>query len=54
MIIKGKGYIKENGERGNLVTNVKIMIPQELSKQESDLYSKLKQISKYNPRRKTN
>lgn len=48
--IPAKGYKDGKGGRGELVATAKIMVPKQLTKQEKEIYEKLKQISKYNPR----
>ena len=48
--IPQKGYKIGNGSRGDLIAEVKIMMPKTLSEEEVDLYKKLKEISKFNPR----
>lgn len=48
--IPGKGYKLENGNRGDLIAKVKIVVPQRLTKEEKEIYEKLKEISKFNPR----
>ena len=48
--IQGKGYKDGKGGRGDLIADVKIMIPKKLSEEEIALYEKLKEISSYNPR----
>lgn len=50
IVIEGKGYKKEKGERGNLIAQVKIMVPKELSEKEKKLFTDLSKISKYKPR----
>jgi curved DNA-binding protein len=49
--IPGKGYIDENGKRGDLVAEVKVMLPQKLTEQEKNLFEQLNKISKFNPRK---
>ncbi len=49
--IPNKGYKKPNNLRGDLVAEVKIMIPQEMTKQEKEIFEKLEKISKFNPRK---
>ena len=49
--IPEKGYKTSNGERGKLVAQVKIVVPDKLTKEEKDMFKKLKEISKFNPRR---
>lgn len=48
--IPGKGYKDGKGGRGDLITEVKIIVPKELSSEEKELYEKLSKISKFNPR----
>lgn len=48
--IPGKGYKDGKGGRGDLVAEVKIMVPKELSDEERSIYEKLGQVSKFNPR----
>ena len=48
--IPGKGYKNGTGSRGDLVAEVKIMVPKELTEEEEKLYQKLKEISKFEPR----
>ena len=48
--IPGKGYKDGKGGRGDLVAEVKIMVPKELSDEERNIYEKLGQVSKFNPR----
>ena len=49
--IPQKGYKNANGERGNLVAQIKIVVPEKLTKEETEMFKKLKEISKFNPRR---
>ena len=48
--IPKKGYIKEGQMRGDLIAQVKIMVPKNLQKEEKEEFEKLKEISKFNPR----
>ena len=48
--IPGKGYKDGKGGRGELIANVKIMIPKVLTKEEIGFFEKLNQVSKFNPR----
>lgn len=48
--IPGKGYKDGKGGRGDLVTEVKIIVPKELTPEEKELYEKLSEVSKFNPR----
>ena len=49
--IPGKGYKTQNGERGKLIGKIEIVVPESVSKEEKDMFKKLKEISKFNPRR---
>jgi len=42
--IKGKGYKYGRAERGNFQLITKIIVPKKMSKQEEEIYEKLKQI----------
>ena len=48
--IPGKGYKKMQGERGDLVAEIKIMVPKKLTKEEKIIFEKLNEISSFNPR----
>lgn len=48
--IAGKGYKDGKGGRGDLITEVKIMVPKKLSNQEKELFEKLNEISNFVPR----
>ena len=48
--IPQKGYKIGNGARGDLIAEVKIALPKNLTQEEIDLYKKLKEISRFNPR----
>ena len=48
--IAQKGYKDGQGGRGDLVANVKTVVPKELTEKEKELFEELKQISKFNPR----
>lgn len=48
--IPQKGYKIGDGKRGNLIAEVKIAFPKKLSEEEINLYKKLKEISRFNPR----
>ena len=36
--------------RGDLIANIKIVVPKQLSEEETKIYEKLKEISKFEPR----
>ena len=48
--IPGKGYKDGRGSRGDLIAEVKIMVPKKLSEQEKEIFEKLSEISNFNPR----
>ena len=48
--IPGKGYKDGNGKRGDLIAEVKIMVPKKLTKEEKEIFEKLSKISMFNPR----
>lgn len=50
--IPGKGYIQGNEKRGDLVTEVKILVPKQLTQEEKAIFEKLNSISNFNPRTK--
>lgn len=48
--IQGKGYKDGKGGRGDLIAEVKIVVPKTMSEEEKKLYTKLSEVSSYNPR----
>ncbi len=48
--IQGKGYKDGKGGRGDLVAEVKIMVPRNPTEEEMTIYEKLKEVSTFNPR----
>ena len=48
--IQSKGYKNGQGGRGDLIVEVKIMVPKQLTNEEKKLFEKLDEISKFNPR----
>ena len=48
--VPGKGYKDGKGGRGELIADVKIMIPKRPTKEEITFFKKLDKISKFNPR----
>ncbi len=49
--IPGKGYKDSHGVKGDLIAEIKVVVPKQLTKQEKEIYKKLKEISKFNPRK---
>lgn len=48
--IPNKGYYENKEERGDLVAEVKVVVPKHLTEDEKKVYQKLSKISKFNPR----
>lgn len=48
--IPGKGYKTGAGTRGDLVAEVKVMVPKQLTEEEKTMFEKLNEISNFNPR----
>lgn len=48
--IPGKGYKNENGGRGDLVAEVKIVVPTDITDKETQLFKDLSNVSKFKPR----
>lgn len=48
--LKEKGYLDGKGGRGELITNICIMVPKTMTDQERQLFQQLKEVSKYDPR----
>lgn len=52
LVISNKGYKGKNKDiRGNLIVKVRIVVPKELTNEEKQIYKKLSEISKFNPRK---
>lgn len=49
--IEGKGYKDGKGGRGDLIAQVKIVVPQKPTTEEIEMFRKIKEISKFEPRR---
>ena len=48
--IPNKGYKDGKGGRGDLVAEIKIVVPKKLTEEENNLFEKLKEVSKFSPR----
>ena len=48
--IPGKGYKDGNGGRGDLIAEVKVVVPKQLTNEEKEMFEKLNKISSFNPR----
>lgn len=49
--IPGKGYKDGKGGRGDLVAEIKVMVPKKLSPEERKLFEDLNKLSSFNPRK---
>lgn len=52
--ISQKGYKDGRGGRGDLIAEVKTVVPKKLTEDERELFERLKSISDFNPRRTNN
>ncbi len=48
--LAGKGYLTEEGERGDQLVEIRIEVPRELSQAELELYNQLRNVETFNPR----
>ena len=48
--IPGKGYKDANGQRGDLIAEIRIMVPKKLDEKEKAIFEELNEVSKFNPR----
>ena len=48
--LKGRGWSRKDGARGDHLVNLKIQIPHPLTAEESALFEELKNTSRFNPR----
>lgn len=48
--LANKGYIDDQGKRGDQLVEIQIVVPKNISPQEKELYEKLRQIETFNPR----
>lgn len=48
--IQGRGYKDSKGGRGDLIAEIRIMVPKNLSEEETKIYEKLKKVSTFSPR----
>ena len=49
--IPGKGYKDGKGGRGDLIAEIKVMVPKQLSSEERKLFENLNKVSEFNPRK---
>ena len=49
--IPGKGYKDGKGSRGDLIAEVKIMVPKKLTNEEKKIFEELNHVSTFNPRK---
>ena len=48
--IPGKGYKKETDTRGDLIAEIKVVVPKKLTQEEKQIFEQLNKISNFNPR----
>jgi curved DNA-binding protein len=49
--LRGKGFPKKGGERGDLIARLKIVVPGNLTAREKELFAELAEVSRFNPRK---
>lgn len=49
--IAQRGYKDGQGGRGDLIANIKTVVPKELTEEERELFERLKNVSNFNPRK---
>jgi curved DNA-binding protein len=49
--LRGKGFPKKTGERGDLIARLKIVIPKKLTAREKELFAEMAKDSSFNPRK---
>jgi curved DNA-binding protein len=49
--LRGKGFPKKTGERGDLIARLKIVIPKNLTAREKELFAEMAKDSRFNPRK---
>jgi len=50
IVIPDKGYRDGQGGRGNLIAEIETVVPKELTDEERELFTKLQNVSNFNPR----
>lgn len=48
--VRGRGLPKKGGERGDVLAEIKVVVPTKLSDSEREIYEKLASVSRFNPR----
>lgn len=48
--LRGKGFPKKGGERGDLIARLKIVVPKDLTAKEKELFAEMAKVSSFNPR----
>ena len=48
--LPGKGYYRKGASRGDLYIEIRVMVPKTLTEEERDAMTRLKQVSRFNPR----
>ena len=47
--IPNKGYFIDDKSRGNLIIETKVVVPKKITEEEKELFTKLREVSKFNP-----
>jgi len=50
--LRGKGLPKKGGVRGDLIAQLKIVVPKDLTEREKELFAEMAKVSSFNPRKK--
>ncbi len=48
--VRGRGLPKRGGDRGDVLAEIKVVVPTKLSDSEREIYEKLASVSRFNPR----
>ena len=49
--LPAKGFKGKDGSRGDLITTIRIVVPKKLQAKEKELFTQLKETSKFDPRK---
>ena len=49
--LRGKGFPKKGGQRGDLIVRLKIVVPKDLTAREKELFAEMAKVSSFNPRK---
>jgi curved DNA-binding protein len=51
--VRGRGLPKKGGSRGDVLAEIKVVVPTDLSQSEREIFEKLSNVSRFNPRSST-